>query len=226
MNPLMHSSIEWFHQLNYCFIAIGVVLVATMLFCVWGTLHNISQGYRSRRWLLAVALMALGAVAGLSITMLGIKGEWDLRSTTFDEEAVEEEVVWSRRIVAFERDADSLTTGVADATVTNFLFYKRASVSYRKMASYVVMEDRSGNGGLVEASYPTTGTVVFEDASAEDARVEEVETRRVRVKGHWLGNDFEYFDVTTDERRIHVPEGTLDMARIADADEGEEGEAE
>lgn len=226
MNPPMYSSIEWFHQLNFCFIAVGAVLVVTMLFCVWGTFYNISQGYRSRRWLLAVALMALGAVAGLSITMLGIKGEWDLQSTTFDKEAVEEEVVWSRRIIAFERDVDSLTSGVADATVTNFLFYKRASVSYRKMASYVVMEDRSGNGGLVEASYPTTGTVVFEDASAEDARVEEVETRKVRVKGHWLGNDFEYFDVTTDERRIHVPEGTLEMARIADADEGEEGEAE
>lgn len=225
MNPTMHSSIEGFHQFNLSFIAIGVVLVATMLFCVWGTFYNLSQGHRSKRWRLKVALMALGAVAGLSITMLGIKGEWDLQSTTFDEEAVEEEVVWSRRIIAFERD-DSLATGVADATVANFLFYKRAFVSHRKMASYVVMEDRSGNGGLVEASYPTTGTLVFEDASAEDARVEGVEIRKVRVKGHWLGNDFEYFNVIKDEHRIHVPEGALDMARIADADEGEEGEAE
>lgn len=71
---------------------------------------------------------------------------------------------------------------------------------------YVVTVDE--DGGLMEKSYPIDETRVYEDATAETARVE-----TVTVKNCMTGTLLGIIPVTgegyEEETRIHVPEGTL-----------------
>ena len=63
---------------------------------------------------------------------------------------------------------------------------------------------------------------MYEDATAETARVEEVEVSTVtKVHGrYWLVFPIEgEYTVSDKEYRIHVPAGTLDMARIGETEE-------
>lgn len=64
-------------------------------------------------------------------------------------------------------------------------------------------------------------TRMYEDATAETARVEEVEVSTVtKVHGIWLVFPIEgEYTVSDKEYRIHVPAGTLDMARIGETGE-------
>lgn len=126
-----------------------------------------------------------------------------------------EEVVESRPLAAFEQE-DSEVTG-ASATGLSFILFNSASVEVDKSdGEYVVMEDERGDGGLARKSYPVDEVRVYEDADASTARVEEVEIMSEPVEGTFLGiwPVTGYLD-SEEETRIHVPEGTLDMARLS-----------
>lgn len=77
---------------------------------------------------------------------------------------------------------------------------------------YVVMM-RQDDGGYRRKSYPADGTVVYEDAEADDARVEVVdqyvvirETYEFPIAGEWTRNRREFSKC---EIRIHVPAGSI-----------------
>lgn len=77
---------------------------------------------------------------------------------------------------------------------------------------YVVMV-RQDDGGYRRKSYPADGTVVYEDAEAEDARVEVVdryvvirETHELPIVGEWTRDRREFSKC---EIRIHVPAGSI-----------------
>jgi hypothetical protein len=108
--------------------------------------------------------------------------------------------------------------------MTNLAVYVSESIDVgesEKSGSYTVMEDELGDGGIKEASYPKDETRMYEDATAETARVEEVEVSTVtKVHGIWLVFPIEgEYTVSDKEYRIHVPAGTLDMARIGETGE-------
>lgn len=77
---------------------------------------------------------------------------------------------------------------------------------------YVVMV-RQGDGGYRRKSYPADDTVVYEDADADDARVEVVdqhvvirETHEFPIVGEWTRDRRE---LSKREIRIHVPKGSI-----------------
>lgn len=77
---------------------------------------------------------------------------------------------------------------------------------------YVVMM-RQDDGGYRRKSYPADGTVVYEDAEADDARVEVVdqyvvirETHEFPIVGEWTRDRRKFLKC---EIRIHVPAGSI-----------------
>ena len=77
---------------------------------------------------------------------------------------------------------------------------------------YVVMM-RQDDGGYRRKSYPADGTVVYEDAEADDARVEVVdqyvvirETHEFPIVGEWTRARRKFLKC---EIRIHVPAGSI-----------------
>lgn len=77
---------------------------------------------------------------------------------------------------------------------------------------YVVMM-RQDDGGYRRKSYPADGTVVYEDAEVDDARVEVVdqyvvirETHEFPIVGEWTRDRREF---SKREIRIHVPAGSI-----------------
>ena len=87
---------------------------------------------------------------------------------------------------------------------------------------YVVMM-RQDDGGYRRKSYPADGTVVYEDAEADDARVEVVdqyvvirETHEFPIVGEWTRDRRKFLKC---EIRIHVPAGS-----IAQGDQAHQGE--
>lgn len=77
---------------------------------------------------------------------------------------------------------------------------------------YVVMM-REDDGGYRRKSYPADGTVVYEDAEADDARVEVVdqyvvirETHEFPIVGEWTRDRRKFLKC---EIRIHVPAGSI-----------------
>lgn len=77
---------------------------------------------------------------------------------------------------------------------------------------YVVMM-RQDDGGYRRKSYPADGTVVYEDAEADDARVEVVdqyvvirETHEFPIVGEWTRDRRQF---SKREIRIHVPAGSI-----------------
>lgn len=83
-------------------------------------------------------------------------------------------------------------------------------VETREIAALVVVEDTRGDGGLSKKSYPTDGTLVYEDAAPEEARVEVVEIKKL-AEGTFFGIPVTGVVDTDEEYRIHVPEGSLEM---------------
>lgn len=159
------------------------------------------------------------AVPGLLGLLLIYAGVSPFFSISFIE-THEEEVIESQTLAAFERKGGE---GVnVSETGLNFLFYSSVSAEIdRDEDSYVVMVDEYGDGGLVEKYYPIDETRVYEDAAAETARVERVRITTERAEGTFLGIPVTGGENHEYETRIHVPEGTLEMARLATGDAGE-----
>ena len=129
-------------------------------------------------------------------------------------EGSEVEVIESRPLAAFEVEEGTQVTG----STLSFLVYSSFEGEVDGEESYTVMEDELGDGGLVKKSYPVDEVRVYEDADASTARVEEVVIHNRVVTGTVLGIPVNGYVETEEETRIHVPEGTLDMARLADAE--------
>lgn len=159
------------------------------------------------------------AVPGLLGLLLVYAGISPFFSISFIE-THEEEVTESQNLAAFERKGGD---GVnLSGTGSNFLFYSSMSAEIeRDEDSYVVMVDEYGDGGLVEKSYPIDETRVYEDAAAETARVERVKITTERAEGTFLGIQVTGGENHEYETRIHVPEGTLEMARLATGSVGD-----
>lgn len=160
------------------------------------------------------------------IAVMGFFSCGDIESLTFDEKEPTVDVLETRQLRAFDENDDD---GIhIDRRKTNLAVYVSESIDVgesEKSGSYTVMEDELGDGGIKEASYPKDETRMYEDATAaETARVEEVEVSTVtKVHGIWLVFPIEgEYTVSDKEYRIHVPAGTLDMARIGET--GETGE--
>lgn len=132
-------------------------------------------------------------------------------------EGSEVETIESRPLAAFEAEEE---TGV-NGSALSFLIYSSFEAELDGEESYTVMEDELRDGGLVKKSYPVDEVRVYEDADASTARVEEVEIHSGIVTGTVLGIPVNGYARTKEETRIHVPEGTLDMARLADGRQGE-----
>lgn len=131
---------------------------------------------------LFAAMLAVISAVGLIVDLFG------LLDAVADGEV--EEVVWSSGLHASDR-------GGGDGV------YIR-----EKDSAYLVVEDVRGDGGVLEASYPVGETVVYGDADAETARVEEVRRFDERsAKWLWLDSGYRRYKET--EYRIHVPEGAL-----------------
>lgn len=75
---------------------------------------------------------------------------------------------------------------------------------------YIVVEDTRSDGGLSKKSYPTDGTLVYEDAAPEEARVEVVEIKKL-AGGTFFGIPVTGVVDTDEGYRIHVPEGSFEM---------------
>lgn len=83
-------------------------------------------------------------------------------------------------------------------------------VETREIAALVVVEDTRSDGGLSKKSYPTDGTLVYEDAAPEEARVEVVEIKKL-AGGTFFGIPVTGVVDTDEGYRIHVPEGSFEM---------------
>lgn len=70
--------------------------------------------------------------------------------------------------------------------------------------------DTRSDGGLSKKSYPTDGTLVYEDAAPEEARVEVVEIKKL-AGGTFFGIPVTGVVDTDEGYRIHVPEGSFEM---------------
>lgn len=162
------------------------------------------------------------SVCFVFIAVVGFFSCGDIVSLTFDDKEPTVDVLETRRIMAFDENDDD---GIhIDRRKTNLAVYVSESIDVgesEKSGSYMVMEDELGDGGIKKASYPKDETRMYEDATAETARVEEVEVSTVtEVHGTWLVFPIEgEYTVSDKEYRIHVPAGTLDMARIGDTGE-------
>lgn len=162
------------------------------------------------------------SVCFVFIAVVGFFSCGDIYSLTFDDKEPTVDVLETRRIMAFDENDDD---GIhIDRRKTNLAVYVSESIDVgesEKSGSYMVMEDELGDGGIKKASYPKDETRMYEDATAETARIEEVEVSTVtEVHGTWLVFPIEgEYTVSDKEYRIHVPAGTLDMARIGDTGE-------
>ena len=122
------------------------------------------------------------------IAVMGFFSCGDIESLTFDEKEPTVDVLETRQLRAFDENDDD---GIhIDRRKTNLAVYVSESIDVgesEKSGSYTVMEDELGDGGIKEASYPKDETRMYEDATAETARVEEVEVSTVtKVHGIWL----------------------------------------
>lgn len=127
------------------------------------------------------------------------------------------ETIESRPLAAFEVEEVKGVTGNA----LSFLVYSSFEAELGGEESYTVMEDELGDGGLVKKSYPVDEVRVYEDADDGSARVEEVAIYSRDVTGTVLGIPVSGYMREKEETHIHVPEGTLDMARLAEERQGE-----
>lgn len=110
------------------------------------------------------------------IAVMGFFSCGDIESLTFDEKEPTVDVLETRQLRAFDENDDD---GIhIDRRKTNLAVYVSESIDVgesEKSGSYTVMEDELGDGGIKEASYPKDETRMYEDATAETARVEEVD---------------------------------------------------
>lgn len=159
---------------------------------------ELGGGWRAVSMLSIVALTFItfyGPLAGAGL-------EWERAA------APDVEVVGSTRIAAFtQRQTSELEI---DASMTDIFVYKRAhaEVTSREGSSYVVYEDTYGDGGLTLATYDAGAARIYQDATAEDARVEDVSIV-YSEKARWLSLTLVRETQRDREVRIHVPEGTL-----------------
>lgn len=98
----------------------------------------------------------------------------------------------------------------------NYAVYER-NVSRKavlaEIQEEVMHEDWQEGGWYRRKSYPADGTVVYEDAEADDARVEVVdqyvvirETHEFPIVGEWTRDRRKFLKC---EIRIHVPAGSI-----------------
>lgn len=147
----------------------------------------------SRRFGLSVAVIVAAFLAFLALVQAGIPT--DLEVVGEDDEIVESYSLASLK-------TDSRLDG-------------KAALSFGYLTEqdeYVVMV-RQDDGGYRRKSYPADGTVVYEDADADDARVEVVDccsvirgTHRLPIVGEWTRDRQGY---SKSEVRIHVPKGSI-----------------
>lgn len=166
------------------------------------SLHAMSLPFESgRRWKTVLSLMAT-----VIVTLCGPFSEIGLDWERAGDPDVE--IAGSTRIAAFtQRQASELEV---DASITNVFVYKRAHKGAwgREESSYVVYEDTYGDGGLALSTYDADAARIYQDATAEDARVEDVSVS-CNEKAKWLGLTLVRECPREHEVRIHVPEGTL-----------------
>lgn len=167
-----------------------------------------------RRWKTKLALMAT-----VIVTLCGpfseIGLDWERAGSP------DVEVTADTRIAAFtQRQTSELEV---DASMTSVFVYKKAHAEAESRAgsSYVVYEDTYGDGGLALATYDADAARIYQDATAEDARVEEVSVGYTE-KARWLGLTLVREAQRVREVRIHVPEGTLAVEGALSGLEGEE----
>ena len=103
-------------------------------------------------------------------------------------------------LVGFAQLSSATAPGAEDVEV----------VATREIAALVVGEDTRSDGGLSKKSYPTDGTLVYEDAAPEEARVEVVEIKKL-AGGTFFGIPVTGVVDTDEGYRIHVPEGSFEM---------------
>lgn len=153
-----------------------------------GTLENIAY------WSLGVLGVTLVVVSVVDCARLTMSGGEEV-ADTLDSYAIE------------SAEASDAGIHVSGAGLSALVFHTY-SADVKSEEVYVVMADERGDGGLTRREIPVSQAVIYQDADAGGARVEEVDTR-VMLDATPLLVPVRVTGSARTEYRIHVPAGTL-----------------
>lgn len=174
---------------------IRAIVFALVLALLISTLGAVVMANKQLQKHLALSVAMIVAVGMAVLTLLQVVVPTSIKSLGEDAEVVE------------THSLASLKTGshLDGKTALSFGYLTERN-------EYVVMV-RQDDGGYRRESYSADDTVVYEDADAEEARVEVVgqyevyrDTHRLPIVGEWSRERRVYSEQKT---RIHVPKGSI-----------------